>query len=174
MPGGLVRRAVAVAMLVGAALLWGAGPAAAHNTLVSADPTDGTQLATGPSEVTLTFDQPVQGGFNTITVTGPGDTRWNTGDVTTSGNTASTAVAPLGPTGDYVIGYRVVSADGHPVTGSLRFQLTQAGTGTPVPASAPDSRDDSGLPLWPWILLAVALLAAGVVAALRLARPPSP
>ena len=176
----MTPRWAVVAVLVGAALLCGAGPAAAHNTLTAADPADGTQLAAGPQQVTLTFDQPVQGGFNTITVTGPGDTRWNSGDVTTSGNTASTTVLPLGPAGEYVVGYRVVSADGHPVSGTVRFQLTQAGTGTPDPAAsqagtsaADGGGDGGGMPVWPWVVAAVVLLGAGVAVALRIGRAPS-
>ncbi len=179
--GPAPARLLAVVVLVWSALLFGAGQAAAHNTLTSATPADGAELTSGPSEVTLTFDQPVQSGFNTITVTGPGDTRWNSGDVTTRGNTASTAVVPLGPAGEYVVGYRVVSADGHPVSGALRFRLTQAGTGTPNTAAPAGSSTtvadagggDGGMPVWPWVVAAVVLLGAGVAAALRLGRAPS-
>jgi copper resistance protein C len=170
-----VNRLLALAMLVGLALLAGAGPATAHDTLVASDPAAGAHLTTGPQRVTLTFDEPVNRGFNTITVTGPGDTAWVAGEVTTSGNTVSTAVLPLGPAGEYVIGYRIVSADGHPVTGTVRFQLTQAGTGTPAPpTTASQQPGDGGMPAWPWVVAAVAVLAAGVAAALRLGRKQRP
>lgn len=175
--GRLVNRLLALVVLVGLALLGSAGPAAAHNTLVASDPASGASLSTGPQLVTLTFDQPVNRGFNTITITGPGGTAWATGDVTTSGNTASTAVLPLGPAGEYVIGYRVVSADGHPVTGTVRFQLIQAGPGTPAPpTTAADvaGGSDGGMPVWPWVVAAVVLLAAGVALALRLGRHQRP
>lgn len=163
-------RVVALALLIGLAAFATAGSASAHNSLVSTNPADGASVDTGPSTVTLTFDQPVQDGFNTITVTGPDDTRWTTGGVTTSGNTASTPVLPLGPAGEYVVGYRVVSADGHPVSGELRFRLTTAGTGTPAPAqAAPES--DGGFPVWPIIVGAVVLLGAGIAVAMRTARP---
>lgn len=165
-------RLLAVVVLAGLALLAGAGPAAAHDTLVASDPANGASLTSGPQRVTLTFDQPVSRGFNTITVTGPGHTVWTTGAVTTSGNDVSTAVLPLGPAGEYVIGYRIVSADGHPVTGALRFTLTQAGTGTPAPPTATEQPgpDEGGMPVWPWVVVAVALLAAGAAVALRLGR----
>jgi len=168
---GHMRRLLAVAVLVWLALLGGAGQAAAHNSLVRSDPANGASLSSGPQRVVLTFDQPVQAGFNTITVTGPDGTQWNSGEVWTSGNTASTAVVPLGPAGEYVIAYRVVSADGHPVTGTLRFRLTQAGNGTPAPSSAAGTNGgdaDGGAPVWPWVLVAVVLLGAGVAVALRL------
>ena len=175
----MIRRWLAITATAGLVLLGSAGPAVAHDSLVSSDPKDGAQLATGPSRITLTFDLPVNAGFNTITVTGPDGQHWNTGDVATSGNSASTEVLPLGPAGEYVTGYRVVSADGHPVTGTLRFELTRPGTGTPAPptSASPGSaagQGSSGTPIWPWIVAAIALLAAGVFFALRLARPTPP
>jgi methionine-rich copper-binding protein CopC len=172
-----VRRFSSVLAIAGLVLLGSAGPASAHDTLVSSDPKDGAQLTIGPSHITLTFDQPVNAGFNTITVTGPGGDHWNTGDVATSGNSVSTAVLPLGPAGEYVTGYRVVSADGHPVSGSLRFELTRPGTGTPAPptsSAASAAGSNGGAPVWPWVLAAVAVLAAGVILALRLGRPRPP
>jgi methionine-rich copper-binding protein CopC len=169
-----VNRLLATAVLVGLALLAGAGPAAAHNSLVSSDPADGASLATGPQRLTLVFDQPVHAGFNTITITGPDNTRWASGEPTTSGNTVSTELMPLGPAGEYVIGYRVVSADGHPVAGTLRFQLTRPGTGTPAPATTASGSPagDGGLPAWPLVVAAIALVGVGVAVALRLSRVP--
>jgi methionine-rich copper-binding protein CopC len=167
--------AAVVSLLVGLALVAGAGPAAAHDTLVSSDPANDASVASGPQRVTLTFDQPVNRGFNTVTVTGPGGTAWASGEVTVSGSTLSTAVLPLGPAGEYVIGYRIVSADGHPATGTVRFRLTEAGTGTPAPpaAAAPGiGGSQGGMPVWPWVLASIALLAAGVAMALRLGRRP--
>lgn len=165
-----------IAVLTGLALLGGAGPAAAHNTLVSSDPADGASLASGPQRVTLVFDQPVNSGFNTVTVTGPGDTRWTAGQVVTNDNTVTTDMLPLGPAGEYTIGYRVVSADGHPVTGTLRFQLTQAGGGTPATAGQPAATEQQadGAPAWPWVLAALALLGAGVLLGLRVTRSRQP
>jgi len=158
--------------------LLGAGPAWAHTSLVSSDPADGASVASGPGRVTLTFDEPVQSEFATVTVTGPGDTRWDSGEPAVSGSSVTAPVAPLGPAGDYVVGYRVVSADGHPVTGTVRFRLTTAGAGSPVqPADGPAPAtlgDDGAAPLWPWIAGAVLVLAAGVAAALRLSRPRRP
>jgi hypothetical protein len=170
-----VSKPLAVVVLVGLALLGGAGPAAAHDTLVASDPANGASLSSGPQRVMLTFDQPVNRGFNTITVTGPGGTAWATGEVTVSGNTLSSAVLPLGPAGDYVVGYRIVSADGHPVTGTVRFRLTQPGTGTPAPpttAAAAAGGSEGGMPVWPWVVAAIALLAGGVTVALRLGSQP--
>ena len=160
--------ATALAGLVALALLGATGRAAAHNSLVSSDPADGARLASGPAAIRLTFDQPVRDGFNTVAVTGPDNTRWATGQVVAGGSSVSAALLPLGPAGEYVIGYRIVSADGHPVTGTVRFQLTRAGSGTPA---AQDPAADGDLPAWPFVLAAAVLLGAGVAVGLRLARP---
>jgi copper resistance protein C len=100
-------------------------------------------------------------------------------------------VSPLGPAGVYEIGYRVVSDDGHPVSGKVSFTLTTAGPGAaaapvtaaPTAAAAPepapattavdpqaDSRSSGGAPIWPWLVGAVILVAAGAAVALRLSR----
>lgn len=181
-------RAVAVGVLAGLALLLGATPALAHARLESSDPTDGASLDAAPQRVTLTFNEAMTPGFNTLTVVGPDQGHYETGDVAVDGSSVSIEVQPLGPAGQYEVGYRVVSADGHPISGSVGFTLTTAGTGTPAaaapsaspaaptgqPAPAPGAAapadDSGGTPVWPWIVGAVVLVGGGVVAALRLGR----
>ena len=178
-------RTLAVTLLCGVTLLLGAAPAMAHTRLQSSDPADGTSTATAPQRVSLTFNEPMQAGFATLTVIGPDATAYQSGEISTDGGTVSIGVAPLGPAGRYEIGYRVVSEDGHPVTGSVAFTLTAPGPAaaaaraapetaapaTPAPAPVATSSDDSaGAPVWPWILGGAVLIGAGAVAALRLGR----
>lgn len=189
-------RGTAVTLLCGLALLLGAGQAFAHSRLQSSDPADGSSVASAPSRVSLTFNEQMQPGFSTVTVLGPDNGRYETGEVTVAGGTVSIAVRPLGPTGRYEIGYRVISEDGHPVTGSIGFTLTTAGpaapssqpsvqpTSTPAPAAAPPTiapptiaprtvapaPAEGDAPVWPWIVGAVVLVGGGVLAALRLGR----
>ncbi|WNV91950.1 copper resistance protein CopC [Umezawaea sp. Da 62-37] len=159
-----------------------AGPALAHNVLVSSDPLAGSSVETGPSSVTLTFDQPVNGGpgLNAISVVSPDGGHWEgVGEPTVRDNTVTAQLRPLGPAGEYTISYRILSADGHPVTESLKFTLTKAGSGTPAPASEIAKADPAGtaagstgensggVPIWVWILGAVVLLGGGVFLALR-------
>ncbi|MHA6619195.1 copper resistance CopC family protein [Pseudonocardia sp. DLS-67] len=182
-------RTLAVGVLAGLALLLGATPALAHARLESSDPTDGASLDAAPQRVTLTFNEAMTPGFNTLTVVGPDQGHYETGDVAVDGSSVSIEVQPLGPAGQYEVGYRVVSADGHPISGSVGFTLTTAGTGTPAAAAAPSASpaaptgqpapapaaaapadDSGGTPVWPWIVGAVVLVGGGVVAALRLGR----
>ncbi|MEU6133041.1 copper resistance CopC family protein [Saccharopolyspora sp. NPDC047091] len=170
-----MKRLLAITALTLATLLGAAGPAFAHNTLVGSDPAEGAQLSTGPAEVRLTFDQPVRAGegYNTITVVGPDGTFWTDGEVRVEGTEVVAPVRPLGPAGDYTVGYRVLSNDGHPVSGKRGFTLTEAGTGTPAPppdTGRGESESSGGMPIWPWIAGAVVLVALGLVLALRLGR----
>jgi copper resistance protein C len=173
--GGLRRLLVVVLLSVGG-LLGTAAPAFAHSQLVSTDPANGASVDAGPSQVSLTFNEDMPPGFDVVKVIGPDGAAWQTGEVTTSGPTVSIGVAPLGPAGRYQIGYRVVSADGHPVEGSTSFTLTKAGSGTAPPqppadaGSAAASGESGGSPVWPWIAGAVVVVAAGTAAALRLGR----
>lgn len=162
--------------LAGVATLCLAAPAFAHDVLTDSTPADGASVAVGPSEVTLTFNAPVQFGDNRLTVTGPDGQQWENSDVATvDGNSVSTSVAPLGPAGEYDVGYRIISADGHPVSGEVTFTLTKAGTGRPPtvdsPVAAPAPAEP---PIWPWALGAVVLLALGLFLGLRTARMGAP
>ena len=184
-------RTVAVTVLCGLALLLGAGQAFAHTRLESSDPADGTSLAAPPQRVSLTFNEPMQAGFTVLTVVGPDQAQYQAGDVTANAGTVRSGVRPLGPAGRYEIGYRVVSEDGHPVSGSVAFTLTTPGpdaaaVATPSPPggapaapspttaaaeSTPNPPDEGGgMPVWPWIVGAVVLVGGGVFAAMRLAR----
>ncbi|OZF42343.1 hypothetical protein CH293_26810 [Rhodococcus sp. 14-2470-1b] len=44
------------------------------------------------------------------------------------------------PNGEYTVGYRVTSADGHPITGSYGFSVDVAATATPQDAAAQQSQ----------------------------------
>ncbi|MER5624974.1 copper resistance CopC family protein [Streptosporangium sp. NPDC002544] len=122
-----MRRLLTVLLLACAALLGAVTPAQAHNVLIDSDPRDGAELATGPETITLTFDQPVRQGFAQISVTGPDGTRWEDGKTAVDRAKASVRVKALGPAGEYVVGYRILSADGHPVSSKITFTLTAPG-----------------------------------------------
>lgn len=171
-----MRRALtAVTTVLAAAFLTlgPAGPASAHNVLVGSSPRDGAKLRNGPEVMKLTFNQVVQHGYDTITVTGPGG-RWDTGPTKVDDRTVSVRVRPLGPAGTYTIGYRILSADGHPVSGEVRFQLKVAGTGRPMPgtrATTTATVRDQGAPLtWLWVAVIVVVAAGALLVVLRRVR----
>lgn len=171
-----------IATLVAVLALLGAAPQAlAHNTLTGSDPKEGTKVDVAPDTVTLMFDQEVQSGdVNQIVVNGPDGGQWARGQVEVDGTEVSRSLGELGPAGEYTIGYRILSADGHPVTGEIPFTLTTAGNGTPAETPSvqqdaqgdtPDSEEPGAvIPTWVWIVSAVLLLGVGVWLALRQGR----
>ena len=141
----------------------------AHAWRVSTDPADNAVLATGPVRVSATFNERLQTTFAAMTVVGPDGNVWSTGEPTVQGAVVGIALRPLGPAGTYTVNYRVTSADGHVVSGSWSFRLTVSGTGTPGPGASA-TRTGGSIPVWPFVVVATALVAAGALWAI-LRRP---
>lgn len=122
------RRSGAAAILAALVLvLTGASPASAHTVLVSSDPVEGSRVRGVPSQVTLTFSEQIAlAAF--VVVTGPGERRVGSPEAEVSGRQVRQRVPDAGP-GTYRVAYRVVSVDGHPVTGELVFSTTVAAGG---------------------------------------------
>lgn len=156
-----------------------AAPASAHATLLGSNPEAGAEVERLPDRVSLYFNEPLQQTFAAVTLTDSEGNQWSDENVQVEGDTASVGVAGTGPAGTYTIAYRVISADSHPVSGTVEFTLTTGGTDTPVspqtpapepPAGQDEAADSSALPAWPFILGAVAILAGGITVALRASR----
>ena len=152
--------------------LFTAAPASAHAHLVTSSPSAGAVLATRPSEVVLTFDQPIQAfpGANGIVVTGPESSHWACGRARINGNTLTASMSELGAPGRYRIDYRVLGADGHPITGSVPINIRRAAStaSTESAASAATAmtafdvdrpRGLAAMPAWLWIALLAAIAA---------------
>ena len=140
-----LTRLLALVLLTFGAVVGLAGPASAHNVLIASDPTEGATLQQSPTTVRLTFDQPVQDFEPIVTVVGPDGQRYESGAPVVDSTVVSAAVGALPVAGAYVVAYRVVSADGHPVQGEVHFELAATAVGTSpaaassAPASAPAS-----------------------------------
>jgi hypothetical protein len=135
-----VVRAWVVALLAAVALLV-AGPAGAHSELESSDPADGATLDAAPEAVSFTFNEDLLAQGNAITVTELAtDTRLAIGEVVVDGDSVSAAWPEASPAGEYRAAYRVVSADGHPIDGTITFTVaTAAGEASASPAGASGS-----------------------------------
>ena len=153
----------ALAILVGVLAL-GTTAASAHATLESSSPADGQSVLTSPSEIRITFSETVttiSGGLSVLNADGK---TVDTGNSEIVGG--RTLVAPISETlsdGTYVATYRVLSADGHPVSGSILFGV---GNGALDRSAQPSSTGDR---LWEiiggisrFIMYLAALVAAGV------------
>ncbi|MEU4339707.1 copper resistance CopC family protein [Nocardia sp. NPDC023852] len=153
------------------------GVASAHSTATGSVPDDNVTVDSGPARVSITFNEELQPSFPSLTVVGPDGNLWSKGDPAVEGKTVSVTVGELGPVGEYTIGYRVTSADGHPVSGTRHFTLSKPGNGTPGPkanAKAGDGDGSGGIPLWVFILGAIALFGGGLAFALFGGRSRNP
>ncbi|MBB5785066.1 copper resistance CopC family protein [Nonomuraea jabiensis] len=140
-----MRRLLTVLLLAFAAAGIAPPAAQAHNVLISSDPKDGATLPAAPARVTLVFDQAVRQGYAQVGVTGPDGSSWADGAAEVAAERVSVRVKPLPSAGAYTVGYRILSADGHPVTGKITFILAAgAATGGPAPNTGQDAGQDPG------------------------------
>ncbi|MBF9127446.1 copper resistance protein CopC/CopD [Plantactinospora sp. S1510] len=121
----LARAGAGIGLLLAAlALLLGpAMPASAHAVLVSSSPAADAVLSNAPVEVVLTFSEAVREVPDKIRILGPDGARVNRGDPTFNGAVVTIPVDPAGPRGTYLVSYRVISADSHPVAGAYTYSV---------------------------------------------------
>jgi copper resistance protein C len=112
------------------------GSADAHAALRSIAPADGARLSTAPTQVVLTFDEPVSTSFATVTVTDAGGASVSSGPARVKGAVVTQDLTPGLAAGPYAVAYRVVSDDGHPVSERTTFTVL-APAGADAPASGP-------------------------------------
>lgn len=132
-----------VGLLGAAAVLLGPAPvAAAHTSLVDSDPQANATLLQSPRTVTLVFDEAPEQFAATVVLTDPDGGTVQATDPRVDGTELTVDVPELTAPGRYRIAYRVVSADGHPVTGEFGFSFaprtptrTSAAPSSPVPGS---------------------------------------
>ena len=141
-----MKRWMLVAVLMCGTALFSAAPASAHSELVSSDPPADMTLEFAPIGVGLKFNQDINESFATISVVGPGDTQWTQGTATVEGPDVSVLLEDGLPNGQYTVGYRVTSADGHPITGSYGFSVDVAETATRPDAAAQQSQGGATSP----------------------------
>ena len=120
------------ALLAGLLALAITPTASAHDALVGSDPAAGATLPTMPARVTLTFAETPQNGLATLTVVAADGRHVEQGTAAVDDGRVSIGVDPAAAAGRYEIGYRVVSEDGHPVSGAIPFTTTASA----APASA--------------------------------------
>ncbi|UQX87658.1 copper resistance protein CopC/CopD [Jatrophihabitans telluris] len=123
---GRILAGLAVLAAALLALLVLAPAASAHAVVVGSDPTDGQRLASPPAKVTIRFDEAVGLSLGYLRVVDAAGRRVDAGTVTHPGGVGSSisvALKPSLPDGTYLASFRVVSADSHPVIGSLRFVI---------------------------------------------------
>lgn len=140
-----LRRLFAPAMglvLVGAASVAGlvlvAGPASAHTELVSSEPAEGSVLDESPGVARLTFNEPVRTAGDAAQLYDASGAQ-----LEATARAIDTVVEVELPDvladGSYVVSWRVISADGHPVAGALTFSVGAPSDGVVQPVADANS-----------------------------------
>jgi copper transport protein len=117
--GVLALAVVAVALLAPAA-------ASAHAYLIKTVPSASGIVNVSPPVVALTYDEAVEPRFAIISVTDKNAHQETTGAVRRSAADPDTLVVPLRPhlpEGWYLVYWRAISVDGHPVQGAFTFAV---------------------------------------------------
>lgn len=127
--------ALAAAPVAGLSLTM-AAPAGAHDVLIGSSPEDKSTVSESPDVVELTFNGPVSNEFVQVVVLDADQTEHQQGDADIVGGTVTQPVDTL-MDGAYTISYRVVSSDGHPITGTLSFTVAGSGAAEPSEPAAP-------------------------------------
>ncbi|WP_374224762.1 copper resistance CopC/CopD family protein [Micromonospora sp. C51] len=117
-------------------LLVPASPASAHAVLSSSSPAASAVVPAAPAEVVLTFSETVRKVPDRIRVIAPDGSRADQGEPTFAGSVVNIPVDTGRGNGTYLVTYRVISADSHPVSGAFTYSVG-------APSEPPvDSGDD--------------------------------
>ena len=114
--------------------------AVGHAGLLSSNPEDGASLDVAPDEVVLTFSEELLSDLVEISVLDADDTPVVVTEVPQTPPPGTDVKLPWPtdlPPGEYSVAFRVVSADGHPVTGRITFSYTSAVQEAPTPEVSP-------------------------------------
>jgi copper transport protein len=162
-----VRRAIVSTLLAVGCVLLLAAPGSAHAELEKTTPANGQRLDAPPATVTLTFSESVDLVDDGISLLDGQGVTVPTPDPTVDGHTVTWPMPDHLRMGSYVVRWRVVSADGHPVDGAFSFGVGATATVLPDAISSSASNAQTA----PWEVVMVRLLGylafaliAGVVA----------
>lgn len=109
--------------------LFAALVAQAHTQLSTSMPADGAVLDTAPAQVMLHFSEPVR--MTAWSMQGPADQRQDLAPLPKEASANfSASLPPSLPAGEYIVNWRVMSADTHVLSGKISFAvLAGAGRG---------------------------------------------
>jgi copper transport protein len=171
-----VRRVALLGTLAVMLAVVSATPAAAHAELVSISPANGAQLKTPPTQVKMTFTESVNLIDGAIRLVDNVGRIVPTSDPTVVGRTVIWPMPAELPEGSYVVTWRVVSADGHPVSGASSFLIRAGAAAEPGSATSTEIPSTNGSTVatgstvpWPVVIVRLAgyvafALFAGVAA----------
>jgi copper transport protein len=170
-----VRR-LAVLVLIAAAALVVPAAAWAHAALLHTVPEASRTVNKPPPEVRLTYSEPIEPRFAIVSVTDASGRQVTSGHPQRAPGQPQTLVTPLRrvPEGWYLVFWRVISADGHPVRGAFTFAVGPS-PGPPPQFRVPSLSETAHTPqllISRWVVFLSFLSALGLfVLRMLIARP---
>nr|MDH3162553.1 copper resistance protein CopC [Bacillus licheniformis] len=101
-------------------------PLFAHAYIVQSTPAENQELKKAPEEIKIEFNEAIQNGFHSITVRNSSGERVDSGKTEIDPQNAKIMTVKLKPKlkdDIYSAEWRAVSADGHPVSGTIPFSI---------------------------------------------------
>lgn len=139
-----VMQAAAALLCVFSLVLW-APRALAHASLLASEPAAGTVLQNAPPRARLIFNEPVSP--LVLNIIQPDGSSTKLTQIQAMPDGLQVALPTLAQQGAYALSWRVVSADGHPIGGTVVFSI---GTGG-APAPDKDVSASSGREVLIWL-----------------------
>ncbi len=128
-----------------------------------------------PTQVVLTFTEAVNPVAGKVRVIGPDGTRIDRDDARSSGQQLIIPLQRVDQVGTYLVTFRVISADSHPVGGAFAFSYRERSPGGPPSASGADAEASptavAAFPVVRWVGYVGLLLLVGAVLVLALLWP---
>jgi copper transport protein len=161
---------VAAAALAAPAAAW------AHAALLRTFPVASRTIDTPPTQVRLTYSEPIEPRFAIVSVTDASGRQLTSGPPQRAPGSPQTLVTPLrqAPQGWYLVFWRVISADGHPVRGAFTFAVGPS-PGPPPQFSVPSLSETAHTPqllIARWVAFLSFMAALGLFALrMVIARP---
>jgi copper transport protein len=160
------RRSVGAVAAAAVGLMLTPAVASAHAYLVKTVPTPGAVLDTPPPSIQLTFDEAVEPRFAIISVTDASGAQQTTAPVSRSPSNPDTLVVPVKhlPSGWYLIYWRAISVDGHPVQGAYTFAVGPS-PGPPPQFPIPhisETATDTNLVIARWAMFLSVMVSIGL------------
>ena len=129
----------AVLLAIGAAV-GVATPVQAHDQIISTSPSEDGHVDTAPAEVSMVYTDSLIEVGAVVLVMDDTDKDWADGPVALDGPNATQAIKPGMPDGIYQVRWRVVSSDGHPISGVYDFAV---GTATLTTDTSTETSSDA-------------------------------
>ncbi len=128
--GRTVRRLLVFCALVFAVIGLTAVPAFAHATLEGTDPGAGATVRRSPAQIRLSYSEPVEASLGAVRMFDSRADRVDVGEAHhPNGKASEVAVSvPKLDDGLYVVTWRVISADSHPIQGAYTFTVGSSNT----------------------------------------------